>query len=381
MESINSELNQQDGSISRYACSLKEVFESYTKKECAEIARDKGLRGISNCNKDKLIDKLVAHMLSADEMERYFLHQADRDIEAFESALSSNYVYDKGKKSIAENLYLVSYVAMWSDGTFVVPQDVAEQYTKISTIDFHRRRKKISYLLCCLRTAGILYGITPMWVMMDMLKTNPDLHITEEEVRDLIEDIPFEYAEYVCVGKWIYHKSLYPDNRGLLSAQGDKDYYIPNQDEIMDIGELGYLPNREMLRKFIYFLTYKIGVCEQVAEFVGMQIQCVICGDCEMQDVFDILLEEGIVPQNEKELNKLVALIHEVWNDTRMLMNRGFTPDEMRKAIVQSALVSSDSDKIVSFESARKNKIYPNAPCPCGSGKKYKNCCKGKLRD
>ncbi|MEE1228931.1 MAG: SEC-C metal-binding domain-containing protein [Lachnospiraceae bacterium] len=20
-------------------------------------------------------------------------------------------------------------------------------------------------------------------------------------------------------------------------------------------------------------------------------------------------------------------------------------------------------------------KIYPNDPCPCGSGKKYKNCC------
>ena len=22
-----------------------------------------------------------------------------------------------------------------------------------------------------------------------------------------------------------------------------------------------------------------------------------------------------------------------------------------------------------------EKKIYPNDPCPCGSGKKYKNCC------
>ena len=22
-----------------------------------------------------------------------------------------------------------------------------------------------------------------------------------------------------------------------------------------------------------------------------------------------------------------------------------------------------------------KSKVYPNDPCPCGSGKKYKNCC------
>ena len=26
-------------------------------------------------------------------------------------------------------------------------------------------------------------------------------------------------------------------------------------------------------------------------------------------------------------------------------------------------------------------KVYPNDSCPCGSGKKYKNCCKGKLDD
>ena len=26
----------------------------------------------------------------------------------------------------------------------------------------------------------------------------------------------------------------------------------------------------------------------------------------------------------------------------------------------------------------RKPKVYPNDPCPCGSGKKFKKCCKGK---
>ena len=25
-------------------------------------------------------------------------------------------------------------------------------------------------------------------------------------------------------------------------------------------------------------------------------------------------------------------------------------------------------------------KIYPNDPCPCGSGKKYKKCCKNKQK-
>ena len=25
-----------------------------------------------------------------------------------------------------------------------------------------------------------------------------------------------------------------------------------------------------------------------------------------------------------------------------------------------------------------QKKVYPNDPCPCGSGKKYKSCCLGK---
>ena len=41
------------------------------------------------------------------------------------------------------------------------------------------------------------------------------------------------------------------------------------------------------------------------------------------------------------------------------------------------------AEAILKFESVKKDeaakraekKIYPNDPCPCGSGKKYKNCC------
>ena len=42
-----------------------------------------------------------------------------------------------------------------------------------------------------------------------------------------------------------------------------------------------------------------------------------------------------------------------------------------------------DEDKLKALYKEQKNsqtvvnapKIYPNDPCPCGSGKKYKNCC------
>ncbi len=39
--------------------------------------------------------------------------------------------------------------------------------------------------------------------------------------------------------------------------------------------------------------------------------------------------------------------------------------------IVTSLYPSGLDGKVVSME----KKIYPNDPCPCGSGKKYKKCC------
>ena len=50
----------------------------------------------------------------------------------------------------------------------------------------------------------------------------------------------------------------------------------------------------------------------------------------------------------------------------------GFTVDldstavDMNKAFPSAAPGAAD---------ARPKKIYPNDPCPCGSGKKYKHCC------
>jgi len=44
----------------------------------------------------------------------------------------------------------------------------------------------------------------------------------------------------------------------------------------------------------------------------------------------------------------------------------------------QSAIESTQSDKKIEPIRNRSNRVKPNAPCPCGSGKKYKNCCRKK---
>jgi len=57
-----------------------------------------------------------------------------------------------------------------------------------------------------------------------------------------------------------------------------------------------------------------------------------------------------------------------------------FSEDYMLiKDPIKAAVLKEEKDvKKVANRTAKK--IYPNDPCPCGSGKKYKKCCKNKAK-
>ncbi|MEI3219859.1 MAG: SEC-C metal-binding domain-containing protein [Lachnoclostridium sp.] len=123
------------------------------------------------------------------------------------------------------------------------------------------------------------------------------------------------------------------------------------------------------------YLTDKLHALPDEAEVAVGVIQRNICSGCGMHEIFNVLIDLEILPENDKQLNEVIALINDMWNHTRMILNRGFTPNEIAEATRKSV-----GAKIIPFNQVKtnKNKIYPNDPCPCGSGKKYKNCCKNK---
>ena len=63
----------------------------------------------------------------------------------------------------------------------------------------------------------------------------------------------------------------------------------------------------------------------------------------------------------------------------RLFMVRLRTNEELRrKEVAKITGTGGHSDKPVKRQPIRKKKIGANDPCPCGSGKKYKNCCRDK---
>lgn len=124
-------------------------------------------------------------------------------------------------------------------------------------------------------------------------------------------------------------------------------------------------------------------------------------------------MTEANIEFEEKMINELLELLVAAHNNTRMKENRGYKPSEMARkmpidkmptivpassnaaAILKDATpqlqamgvqvdLKGNMDVIqttmfprgLNEESIQvEKKIYPNDPCPCGSGKKYKKCC------
>ena len=59
----------------------------------------------------------------------------------------------------------------------------------------------------------------------------------------------------------------------------------------------------------------------------------------------------------------------------RLYLVRLRTNEEVRRTQVAKITGTGGSDKTVKKQPVKKVKIGANDPCPCGSGKKYKQCC------
>jgi hypothetical protein len=359
-------------------CSIQNIFEDFDKEDILEIAQEKGLKGIEKSSKKELIRKLTDYMLTPEVMQSCFLCLEDEEIQEFEKAAQYPEAYEPEIPENLMRLYEAEYIGMFTDGRVTVPKEVAELYNSWDHTAFETERKKINYLLHCLHTASFLYGIFPMEVLQKLMKQNPKIHMTDEEIKAALQRMPSNFAPYIVVNGNVYHRDLYPDDRGLLSVQGNKEFYIPTFDEIMEYGVNGYNIKYKEMQDLKRFLAGSMNMGQKEAEYVCGLIQMNIMSGGQIQEIFDILEGLGLEISKRSQMEKLTGYIHKLWNQTRMLIHRGFTPNELSGKKPEKQQPVHDENRVINFEQARRGKIYPNAPCPCGSGKKYKNCCRNK---
>lgn len=203
-------------------------------------------------------------------------------------------------------------------------------------------------------------------------------------------DIPHDtLMEELCAIE-IAAEYLFLDNpdqelRDMRRQQQGKPLKKLPKAEFLRFAEHDYYPRTPQRRAMIDYLRRREKSLTMDAEAFCDCIQSIIVIDARMQDVVDLVEKEGLVFNSKWDIGEFASLYQNLNNHTHKHANRGHTPDEL---FMQSQRGKQLAERIappnqLSFfdEPPEKLKLTivgkpaRNAPCPCGSGRKYKNCC------
>ncbi len=93
-----------------------------------------------------------------------------------------------------------------------------------------------------------------------------------------------------------------------------------------------------------------------------------------IKEVGELLENYNLIFKGEKEAQKFFNLFMEARNNTKIWINNGYSPSELHK--VMKANQPPKAENETEFVIQERKKIGVNDLCPCGSGKKYKKCCR-----
>lgn len=369
---------------------VKEALSCYSREDLLDYAKELGISRVSGLKKSGLAEKIANEILSPSVMKKRMSILSDEQIQLFEELIGCERLYDptEAEKKKLQMFYIWDYVVTDYQDLIEVPVDVEEVYKKISTPEFHESRQKAVWMKKCLRVFVALYVVAPVWILRRLYRRNAEIKTEKGELLKIFHMLPEEENPCVLVGDRIVYKEVLKDKLYLKieERQGEKDYYIPSVEEIEDYSENGYFSKEQSYQKMGEFLRNVLHADRETADYMLHDIfQKVNIGE-NLQDIVDECEENGIVFPSEKTVFDFCELMEEVSNNTRMFDNRGYKPWEIYNRMVcgerMPVIVPGSTIPTFTFSKeetqAAARKIYPNDPCPCGSGKKYKKCC-GRL--
>jgi uncharacterized protein YchJ len=153
----------------------------------------------------------------------------------------------------------------------------------------------------------------------------------------------------------------------------DLGFFHFSKDQLLKAGEPDYIERNDHYRQFVHFLTQNYQISRQEAD--GIVEECVHASkNGESPNQILPFLQSRLEFKSLDTLNACMEKVINLMNHSRQWFLKGYTSEELFAHEQKSLLPLPDSKKnIVDFST--REKIGRNALCPCGSNKKFKNCC------
>lgn len=343
--------------------SLEEVYAQFTKEDLVEIAKAHEFRGYSKFGKLRLIEWLVAKLLDKEYFQDYILHADIEEIQVFEDAIERNGIY-LSEEMLYRSLFLSSYGGFLPYYNFYhVPKDVQEKYKEYMTDEIRAKREISQYFYDVCHSAVYLYGVISISELTNIYNRYANVPSSEielwERVQSLISrDDIFALRDDYLMDERLIEDGLYME---VLKMQEKIERYIPEEKEVfLSFGREGVQEPDSDTKFFLEYIMKEANLDYSRAILAFYLMQEAIRMNQDEEEMFGILVDLGCSLNRKKQFDKAEQMLKKISNRTRKWDYNGHTWMELNAGIVEFSV---------------ERRRDPNSLCPCGSGKKYKNCC------
>jgi len=214
----------------------------------------------------------------------------------------------------------------------------------------------------------------------------------EQNDYEIIErtDIPSNTAEEMLEAGEIASDYLFVDDpetslRDLRRQQKGKPHKVLPKAEFLKYADPDYYPVTPARSAMLKYLQRRAAKLSMSVDTFCTCIQEIIVIDAPMQEVIKIVEAEGLVFNKHWDIGEFAALYKDLNNTTHKHANCGHTPSEMFAMSDRGKKLAERIAPVGQMSLFDETPVKPkltvvggpsrNGPCPCGSGRKYKNCC------
>ncbi|MEN6621872.1 MAG: SEC-C metal-binding domain-containing protein [Smithella sp.] len=352
--------------------SLPSLLHFRNMEQLRAIAGMLHLRKFASLKKDALKERLEAEMVKPENMERLLLLPDKRQLDFFLQLLDGiTPPLDRYRFALYSDLEQIGLVqSFFSDGKiiFAIADEIRAVCNDVLKNDFSIKRARTDLVREYALAAVNFYGAIYVPAFIDLFNQMENQPVNLFETYDIFSD------HLVLNDGFFFSKTnIANDDLDQLSDEEISDLlyeanahprYIPAKEEFLKYVNPDYFPETSQIRALRKDLRKRLGDDGEV-EFLLSAFHSLCIYAFTTEEMLELLDDSGVKFRNIDDANKLLRLMMDVHNSTRLWVNNGNTPDELFQ----------EEKKYMRPLPDKPFKINRNDYCSCGSGKKFKNCC------
>ncbi|AZV59053.1 hypothetical protein DMR38_07440 [Clostridium sp. AWRP] len=308
--------------------SLEYHLNRFTKDKLTNIAKNLHMKKISKLKKEELKNKILD---SYEEGAQFIIE--NMNIEAFETLINisvekmcevSDYAIESNAIDYFRNRAFLFTGEIDKKDVVIVPEELKKVILHKNSEKLKKQLEKNEEIIKLFWGMCNYYGVVELENFKELIKRYIDFDISNTNFEVVLENGADYYNEFEFQGDF-GNNILVDDVSDIVCHQHKRDdlnFYPFKKEELFEAAKIDFRDKTKAYNKLYNFFTTN----------------------------FDI--------SSIEEVNLIGNEVIKFFNNTRLWILKGYTPEELNPTTV-----------------IKKEKAGRNDPCPCGSGKKYKNCC------